>query len=300
MSYGLSAGWLMAAMGGVWLYPSRRFSWWSFLFLGWLAYALIIKHVTWAGAAGLGILALFAWGATVQHRWSAGRGRRWGFTTVALLLALCLASHLWPGFDNPKLISGARLSEDAAPFTLWLSFDKAAAGFLLLLFFYADPVRVARMRMPALRALLLAAGIAVVTIAVVLGLGTWAGMIRWEPKWLPFIPAFFMVNLMFTCLVEEVFFRSILQAGMQDFLQRIWPSRRRLASACAVLVCAALFAFAHIGAPPLMLLLIGLAGLGYGAAYALTQRLGAAVLVHVALNLAHLVFFTYPRLATPA
>ena len=41
-------------------------------------------------------------------------------------------------------------------------------------------------------------------------------------------------------------------------------------------------------------LLATLAGIGYGAAYQLTDRVEASICVHFAPNLAHLVLFTYP------
>ena len=39
-----------------------------------------------------------------------------------------MALHLLPGFANPVLVQAVRLGDDAAPFTLRLNVDKAAAS----------------------------------------------------------------------------------------------------------------------------------------------------------------------------
>ena len=54
---------------------------------------------------------------------------------------------------------------------------------------------------------------------------------------------------------------------------------------------------AHIGGGIAYAALATLAGIGYGAAYHVTQRVEASLLVHFALNLAHLLLFTYPFVA---
>lgn len=65
----------------------------------------------------------------------------------------------------------------------------------------------------------------------------------------------------------------------------------------ALLVGAVAFGSAHIAGGTTHVLLATLAGIGYGAAYHLTGRVEAGILVHFLLNLSHLVLFTYPFVA---
>ena len=45
-----------------------------------------------------------------------------------------------------------------------------------------------------------------------------------------------------------------------------------------------------------MMVMVALAGMGYGFAYLKTRRIEAAVLVHFLVNFTHLLFFSYPML----
>ena len=61
-----------------------------------------------------------------------------------------------------------------------------------------------------------------------------------------------------------------------------------------LLVAAVAFGAAHVAGGTAYVLLATLAGISYGAAYHLTGRVEASILVHFTLNVAHLVLFTYP------
>ena len=58
-----------------------------------------------------------------------------------------------------------------------------------------------------------------------------------------------------------------------------------------------LFGLAHAGGGATWLAVATIAGLGYAAIYARTRRIEGAILVHFAVNAAHFIGFTYPRLA---
>jgi membrane protease YdiL (CAAX protease family) len=62
----------------------------------------------------------------------------------------------------------------------------------------------------------------------------------------------------------------------------------------AVTVSALLFGAAHLGGGVRYGILAGIAGIGYAWAYHRTQRIEAAILVHIALNAVHFIGFTYP------
>ena len=206
------------------------------------------------------------------------------------LAGLCaaLALHRVPGFSNPVLLDGVRLSAGARPFTQYLNFDKGSVG-LALLVLLAPPASG-----DSRRAMGVASATALATVALVLGLAWWLGMVRPDLKWNLPLALFLPVNLLLTCVAEEALFRLLVQ----DALAGRFGGRASAArTAAAVLLSAALFGLAHLAGGPRMALLAGLTGLGAALAYAWTGRLGAAVCVHFAVNAVHALAFTYPALA---
>jgi hypothetical protein len=100
------------------------------------------------------------------------------------------------------------------------------------------------------------------------------------------------INLFFTCLAEEAFFRGFVQQE----LSRV-GSRPALAAGAALIIGALLFGLAHFAGGLNYVLAATVAGLGYGWAFMRTQRIEAAMAVHFGVNAVHFLLFTYPRLA---
>lgn len=141
--------------------------------------------------------------------------------------------------------------------------------------------------------MLLATGpILLLTVGVVLGVGCLTHTVHWDPKWPAQAPAFLAVNLLFTCVAEEGFFRGLLQERLTQAC-----GTSSLAHWLPALVSAMLFGAVHLGGGWPFALLATLAGFGYTAAYARTRHIEAAILTHFAVNAAHFLLFTYPALA---
>ena len=233
----------------------------------------------------LAVLAALAWSG------AAGPARRGTLTALAAVLALALSLHLLPGFHPAVLFHDVRLTPDAAPFALALSFDKAAAGLLLLAAF---GVRVSSWRQFASQLPAIAVA-ALATSVVTIGIALATGYVRFEPKWVEASPAFLVANLLFTCVAEEAFFRGLIQ----ERLMRLAETRRQPAwTWIAIALSTVLFGLAHAGGGATWLAVATVAGLGYAAIYARTRTIEGAILVHFAVNAAHFLAFTYPRLAT--
>jgi membrane protease YdiL (CAAX protease family) len=131
------------------------------------------------------------------------------------------------------------------------------------------------------------------TTAAVLGCATALGVISFDPKW-PAAPwAFLAVNLLFTCVAEEAFFRGLIQ----ERLATIRPESGAVAKA-AVVASASLFAAAHLPGGTVQAALAGMAGLGCAVAYQRTRRIEAAVATHFTVNAVHFLGFTYPYIAS--
>jgi membrane protease YdiL (CAAX protease family) len=101
------------------------------------------------------------------------------------------------------------------------------------------------------------------------------------PAW---IGSFVVANVFFVCLAEEALFRGYLQQRLGQWLGA-FP---------ALLITALLFGAAHFTGGPLLMASAALAGVIYGLAWLWSGRLWVAVAFHFALNLMHLLFFTYP------
>jgi membrane protease YdiL (CAAX protease family) len=101
---------------------------------------------------------------------------------------------------------------------------------------------------------------------------------------------FLVVNLLFTCIAEEAFFRGFLQDRLEKSL-KYTRSGRIIAVFCSGL----LFGMVHVSGGMQYMLLATLAGLGYASTYAIASRVEAPIIAHFSLNAIHFVGFTYPH-----
>jgi membrane protease YdiL (CAAX protease family) len=97
------------------------------------------------------------------------------------------------------------------------------------------------------------------------------------------------VNLFFTCLSEEAFFRGFVQQELA--CEGSGTARTLVALSAAAL----LFGLAHYAGGATYVLAGVIAGLGYGWAFLRTRRIESAMLVHFGVNAAHFLLFVYPR-----
>ena len=118
------------------------------------------------------------------------------------------------------------------------------------------------------------------------------GYTAWAPKWTTLFLWWAPINLFFTCLSEEAFFRGFVQQE----LSRI-GAHSDAAALIALVVGALLFGLAHLGGGMSYVIAATLAGLGYGWAFQRTQRIEAAMAVHFGVNAVHFLLFVYPTLA---
>ncbi|HWW72455.1 MAG TPA: type II CAAX endopeptidase family protein, partial [Duganella sp.] len=206
---------------------------------------------------------------------------------VTAVLALALAIHKLPGFNNAIVIDALTISPGAMPFTQYANFDKGAVG-LILLALLCSRARawnefggVLKQVLPVLLA----------TLVAVLGLAVAVGAVRPDLKLSQLTMQFIAVNLFFTVVAEEAFFRGFLQHRLAAALARR-PSGKWIAVACSAL----LFGAVHLPGGASYALLATVAGFGYAYAYHLTRRIEAPIFLHIALNAIHFAAFTYPAL----
>jgi len=272
---------LLWAAFGVSMSTGRRCVPLAFVVLS-LAAGLVAGIIEWTGLA---VLALFAGlclaaarpGLPIVHRTLA-----WG---AVVILTLALAINQVPGIHNVLLLDRVYVSASSADFTLYWDYDKGFVG-LLLYVVCVQPQGAAPWR----RAVVTTGMIAVLTTVVALGMATAVGYTAWNPKWPAILGVWVPSNLLLTCLSEETIFRGVLQRELGRFLS----GRVRAPAIVALLACAVAFGVAHIAGGAMYVLLATVAGIGYGAAYYVTGRVEAGMVVHFLLNLSHLILFTYP------
>lgn len=207
---------------------------------------------------------------------------------VVLLTALGLGLHVFPGFANATLWHDAIFSLNSAAYTLKLNFDKTLAGLLILGLCYDGFLRDRAGWVTMLRR---AAPIVLVNTLAVIALALAVGFVRIDPKWTVLFWPWSVVNLLFTCVAEEAFFRGLIQRQLDRRLTL------RHKSLIAVAVSAILFGLAHAAGGATYVSLSMVAGLGYALAFQRTQRIEASILAHFTLNVTHFLLLTYPRVA---
>jgi membrane protease YdiL (CAAX protease family) len=203
-----------------------------------------------------------------------------------VVLSVGLAVHKLPGFHNLQVMSGVVFSPDSAPFNLWLNFDKATAGILLLGLTYHPQMRAEFEWIPALKRAL---ALCLLTVVVVTGLALLAGFVRWAPKFDSQFALWASDNLLLTCMSEEAFFRGFIQHQIATAL-----SAKPWGYIIAIIISALLFGLAHLAGGWTYAALAAVAGVGYGLTLHRTQRIEMSILTHFAVNATHFLLFTYP------
>lgn len=280
---------LAAAICAVWLPPvrvSRRMTLppWAGLFVAAACSGLAAGVLNPRSAAALLIFCGIAYLASTAKQPSVSRIL---LTAATAIVALALALHRLPGFNNPLLISALTLSAGAAPFSQYANFDKGAAGLVLLALLCrrADSAAVWRDLLKKTWPVALATAIAV------LGAATWVGYVKADFKLGQTTALFLATNLFFTVVAEEAFFRGLLQDRLAASLARF-----RYGPIAALICSALLFGAAHAAGGGVYVLLAAIAGLGYAYAYYATRRIEAPIIVHIVVNAVHFIGFTYPHL----
>lgn len=203
---------------------------------------------------------------------------------IVLLLGAAFMMHLVPGFHNVNVLHRVYISKDAIPFSLYLNIDQAVVGILLLGFCHQriatgkEWLLLFKQTIPWM--------LGIIFIVSVLSLAL--HFVQFDAK----LPRDFFVwaiaNLLIVCLAEEAFFRGFIQHY----------SARVIGHYAAILLAALLFGLRHYPGGIKYMILATIAGIGYGWIYVRTKHIEGSIVTHFGLNVVHILFFTYPALAT--
>ncbi|HEU5137278.1 MAG TPA: type II CAAX endopeptidase family protein [Steroidobacteraceae bacterium] len=277
---------LLTAVIGLWIH---RTVWIAALVAAVLA-GIVTGALHWLTVVWIALLAALAIAYTRardstspdKHIWQTLAGLAFAIYAIAMFIPVL------PGFHRIVLVQPQVLSEGAAPYGISVGFPKVVTGIVIL--GLINPLLVTSWRELG-RVLARAFPIYLIFTAVGMILVIAMGYSSFAPKWTALFLLFAPVNLFFTCLSEEAFFRGYIQHE----LSRI-GSNRRLAAGVALTIASVLFGLAHFGGGWTYVFVAAVAGLGYGWAFMRTQRIEAAMAVHFGLNATHFLLFTYPRL----
>lgn len=200
-------------------------------------------------------------------------------TVIVLLLAL----NIIPAAQKSVLVKDFFLGHSLTPYTLAVGYNKVLAALLMLAIWWpmiSSKGAYARMA----KALPLALTFTAVILASACLLG-----LQWDPKWYWFSALFVFTNLALTCVLEEVFFRGLLQRQFSRYL-----SRYKFGALSALILASGLFGFAHLAAGFNYAIFAAFAGLFYGTIYWRYRSIHAAILCHWLVNAAQFTGFSYP------
>ncbi|MGH8175055.1 MAG: lysostaphin resistance A-like protein [Steroidobacter sp.] len=244
--------------------------------LGYVSGVLSGLAILWIGA-----LAFACW----LYRQPGAVARVVSTITIAAL-ALQLGLHVLPGFHNALMANDVVLSPGAAPYDLYLNFDKTLVGLLFIGLAWRGLIR---SRFELFAALRTAAPLIAINIVVLVALSLALGYLRFDPKWNSFFWLWATANLLSTCLSEEAFFRAFIQGGLTRAL-----GSHKHGVAIALAASAVIFGAAHLAGGWTYVLLSTVAGCGYGWIFHRTGRIEMSMLAHFAMNATHFLLFTYP------
>lgn len=221
-------------------------------------------------------IAALAW-ALETNRFPTPAGRALGWLAYVLIVLL-LGFHRFPGMVPVPLLetgTGVFLFPPEKMILLWIVPPLVLA-----------PIEPDRWRWGSERPGRTFAVLLSVTLLALVPLALLLDQVRpgWTTSPLPALACELAYNLLFVCVLEESFFRGIVQTALLRWVcQRRWPH----ADGLGLLGASLLFGLVHLGGGPAFALLATVAGLGYGAVYYWTGRVHYAVLLHFAVNAVH-------------
>ncbi|PCI24199.1 MAG: hypothetical protein COB67_11795 [SAR324 cluster bacterium] len=263
----------------------KRMQTWSILLAGALTLAYLLGFIQ--SRATIPILIFFlACFLYTKTNWDPSLPKV--MSLFILLLSFGLIAHRVQGFSNPLFIINWIIKEDAAPYTRSLNLDKPLVAIFILGFTH----RLLSTQKEWVAMLKFTLPITLVLALSVTALSWKLGMIRYEFKLTFHYLVWAWSYLFFTCMAEEALFRGFIQKHLMRFYA---PARN--GHWLALIYSSIIFGLAHYQGSTEQVIILCLAGLGYGWIYLRTKSIEACILSHFLLNSFHFIFFTYPALS---
>lgn len=243
--------------------------------------------VNWKGFGWLLILAMTA----LLYRFVPLEGprKRWikeGAFILLLVISYQLLCNRLPGFGAAAVYADVIFGSSIFGATLELHFNQAMVG-LILFGLLVTPIRTkAELKEACWHA----------RFAPLLMVAVYAtGMMQWlseDFKFNHYVVWFWVANLFFICIAEEVFFRVLIQRRLEGYIGGTGSETVYLAA----VVTAVIYTITHYNPaiPIPEMPLVFLSGLLFGYVYAATRRLELSVFFHMLYNGLSMMIFAYP------
>ncbi len=253
--------------------------------------ATYLGNISIVGLSALLVLGLFIY---LEHK-QINRAITRLFSCLIGIFAFAFFTHLIPGFHNYLWLSQVKLSALSAPLNVYLNFDKTIAACIVGLgLYYAKPKIFSGLFQKNVfkRVITTSLFISALCIALLMGLGLALHYVVVDIKFSALFWLWFVHNLVFVCIAEELVFRGYIQTKLTGYFiakQHSWM--------WGLIIASVIFGLLHFRGGPLYIGLAAVAGMFYGYAYHKTKRIEASILVHLLLNTVHFIFFSYPYAA---
>lgn len=201
--------------------------------------------------------------------------QRWILFGITIFVSMALSFHWIPVFCNWN-VSGK----------FWINYDKPFAGLFVLAF--ALPL--IRFRLDFLKVALKTVPLSILGISGMSLLAISSGAVCFDFKWPDHLFLRTASNLVLVSIPEEAFFRGFVQ---EELFKRFGQGVKGHVG--SVLITSIFFALMHVGWSPNIgiMAFVFLAGVLYGAIYQYTRAIESSIFCHFALNMTHMIFFSY-------
>lgn len=285
----ISLSLLAASLLSFWFKFSRYFLISGLLLLAGTGLAVYWGNITIIGASALLALAIFVYLEKKLSHPMITRLLCW----LVGIMAFGFFTHLIPGFHNYLWLSKATLSAASADFNVYWNLDKTISACIigLSLFYGAKKIPANLFQKRGALKSILSTGVivSILCISLLMGLGLALKYVVVDIKFPGLFWSWFLSNLVFVCIAEEIVFRGYIQNKLTHYF-----TARKKSWIWGLMIASLLFGLLHFRGGPVYIGLAAVAGLFYGYAYYKTQRLEASIFVHLALNTVHFIFFSYP------
>ncbi|WP_243517780.1 MULTISPECIES: CPBP family intramembrane glutamic endopeptidase [unclassified Candidatus Cardinium] len=206
---------------------------------------------------------------------------------------LATALHWLPGFVNLLVINQVKISPLSIPFSMYVNFDQPMV--ILILYVMHDLYWLEKNHKQSYQQLIKYTLLPYLSsIPLVLIPAYLSGCIVFEPHMPDILCIWAINNLFLVCMAEEIIFRGLLQKALQNGLKKYSNKSALL----AIIITSSLFGMAHFQGGFIYIGLATMASCLYGYSYYKTGKIVCSMMVHFALNLLHILLFTYPMAIT--
>lgn len=207
---------------------------------------------------------------------------------VFLICSVILGLHYLPGLSNLKIFEQVVLTNNAPPFDMFLNFDKCYLALVII-----NILQPLDRMMPFKASLLKVSKYYLITSLLVFPLAWSLGVLSFQINSNPYILIWALNNFLLVCFFEEIVFRRFLQTQMVSLFRNV-----QYGDLLAIFMVAVLFGLAHFSGGWVYVGFATLAGLIYGLCFYQVGNYRSTMLLHFAVNLTHVLFFTYPYAAS--